>query len=67
MKFISNTISFLNPFRKPTVNDLIKSMLSEYELNFVLAESAADYNRKMAQYYKEGITRLKAQNINLIN
>ena len=52
----------MNPFMKPLASDLINKNLEEYARHLVLEEAAAAYHRKMAEYYREGIERLKATN-----
>lgn len=41
--------------------DLVKTNLEDYERLLVIQEAAAAYHFKMAEYYREGIQRLKKQ------
>jgi hypothetical protein len=47
-----------NPFQKPKANQIIEESLEEYERQLLTHEAAAAYHGKMAEYYREGITRL---------
>ena len=51
----------INPFHKPAAMDLVKTNLEDYERLLVIQEAAAAYHFKMAEYYREGIQRLKKQ------
>ena len=51
----------INPFYKPAAMDLVKTNLEDYERLLVIQEAAAAYHFKMAEYYREGIQRLKKQ------
>ena len=50
-----------NPFRKPTAEEVIRQDLAEYSRQVIVQEAAAAYHRKLAEFYKEGITRLRGQ------
>lgn len=52
---------FLNPFRKPTAEELLKEQLQESKRQLVLQTNAAAYHAKMAEYHKESIQRIKQQ------
>lgn len=52
---------FFNPFHKLSAEDLIKSNLEHYARQLVAQEAAAAYHRKLAEFYKEGIARLRGQ------
>ena len=54
---------FFNPFRKPTAEEVIRNNLEEYARQLVAQEAAAAYHRKLAEFYKEGITRLRSQTV----
>lgn len=54
-------LSALNPFKKPLAIQLIGIQLEEYERGVVQQEDAAAYHTKMAQYYREGVVRLRGQ------
>ena len=51
-----------NPFRKPTAEEVIRQALAEYSRQVIVQEAAAAYHRKMSEFYKEGIARLRSQN-----
>lgn len=53
--------AFFNPFRKPTVEEVIRQDLAEYSRQVIIQEAAAAYHRKMSEFYKEGIARLRSQ------
>lgn len=50
-----------NPFTQPTVEELRKKTLDDYERQLMAQEAAASYHRKLVEYYRDGITRLKTQ------
>ena len=52
---------FFNPFHKPTAEEVIQKNLEEYARQLVVQEAAAAYHRKLAEFYKEGIVRLRSQ------
>lgn len=52
---------FFNPFHKPTAEEVIRKNLEEYARQLVAQEAAAAYHRKLAEFYKEGIARLRNQ------
>lgn len=54
MKFFQ----FFNPFRKPSAAQLKQEQLEEAERQLLTQESLAAYHQKMAEYYRESITRL---------
>jgi len=60
---MKNFFAYINPFRKPSANELIKDSLAEYARQLVEQEAAAAYHRKMAEFYKEGMARLTTQAI----
>ena len=51
----------INPFYTPAAMDIVKTNLEDYERLLVIQEAAAAYHFKMAEYYREGIHRLKKQ------
>ena len=51
----------INPFRKLAAMDIVKTNLEDYERLLVIQEATAAYHFKMAEYYREGIQRLKKQ------
>lgn len=61
MNLAMSTLNFFNPFLKPTAAQVAKDMLEDYERQLIVTESAAAYQRKMSEYYREGITRLRSQ------
>lgn len=46
---------------KPTAAEVRAANLAEYERLLITEEAAAAYHTKMAEYYREGITRLRSQ------
>lgn len=61
MNQIITLLEAINPFRKTTAAQLAKTTLEDYERNLIVSESAAAYNRKMTEFYREGISRLRSQ------
>ncbi len=59
MKFFKD----FNPFTKPVATKMVEEHLEEYKRNLVLQEASAAYHTKMAEYYREGISRLKTQQL----
>jgi hypothetical protein len=60
MKSILSLIA--SPFKPaPSANEIRERNLLEYERSLVNSEEAAAYHGKMAEYYREGIARLKNQ------
>lgn len=57
---MKNWLSSLNPFHKPSAQTIVQENLEEYQRRLVAEEAAAAYHRKMVEYYKEGVIRLKA-------
>lgn len=55
--------AFFNPFHKPTAAEVIRRDLEEYARQVIIQEAAAAYHRKMSEFYKEGIARLRSQTI----
>lgn len=53
--------AFLNPFKKPAANEVLKEHLEEYKRQLITQEASAAYHAKMAEYYREGIKRLQKQ------
>lgn len=45
---------------KPTLEEIRNRTLDEYERNLFEQEAAAAYHRKLVEYYRDGIARLKA-------
>lgn len=56
-----NVLNNWNPFRKPTALSILKETLDDYERQLLVREAEAAYHSKMAEYYREGIARLKKQ------
>ena len=66
MKNTSVSLSFfhlLNPFRQPSAEQVMSNLLEDHERELIIAESAAAYSRKMAEFYKESIARLRVQQL----
>ena len=61
MNLAMSTVNFFNPFHKPTAAQVAKTTLEDFERNLIVSESDAAYHRKMSEYYREGITRLRGQ------
>lgn len=51
---------FKNLFNAPLARDLAAKRVLEYQRRLLEAESASAYHAKMAEYYREGIVRLRA-------
>lgn len=45
---------------KPTIEEIRNRTLDEYERSLLEQEAAAAYHRKLVEYYRDGIARLKA-------
>jgi len=52
-------IEKLNPFKKPQANSVANGKVEEYNLLQLQHQESAAYHEKMAEYYREGIERLK--------
>ncbi len=53
-------MKFLNPFRKPSPKELAQRELEEAQRELLVAQSAADYARRIAEYNADRIRRLTA-------
>lgn len=51
-------ISKLNPFRKPTSQELARIELENAKRYLLISQSQAEYHNKMAEYYQGTIARL---------
>lgn len=51
----------LNLFRIPPAVEIAKLAIAQYERDLIDAEATAAYNKKMTEYYREGIARLRQQ------
>lgn len=49
-------------FKKTTAKDMAATTLEDYEIKFFQFQEAAAHNAKLAEFYKEGIERLRAVN-----
>ena len=49
---------FQNPFKKPSAAILVKETIEEYQRMLIATENQAAYQAKLAEYYREGITRM---------
>lgn len=56
----SATVKFLNPFRKPSPKELAQRELEEAQRQLLVAQSSADYARRIAEYNGDRIKRLTA-------
>ena len=61
MNQLITALGTINPFRKPTAAQVAKTTLEDFERHLIVAESDAAYHRKMSEFYKEGILRLRQQ------
>ena len=50
-----------NPFRKPTLQEVIQRQMDEAELTLLDHEAAASYHTKMAEVCRDNIKRLKTK------
>lgn len=50
-----------NPFRKPTLQEVIQRQMDEAELTLLDHEAAASYHTKMAEVCRDTIKRLKTK------
>ena len=50
-----------NPFRKPTLQEVIQRQMNEAELALLTHEAAASYHTKMAEACRDTIMRLKTR------
>ena len=50
-----------NPFRKPTLQEVIQRQMDEAELTLLDHEAAASYHTKMAEACRDTIMRLKTK------
>ena len=51
-------LSFLNPFKKPTPQQLAKTELETAERMLLASQSQSAYYLKMAEYYSDTVKRL---------
>ena len=49
---------FKNLFNKPTAKQMARETVEEYQRLLLATENQAAYNAKLAEYYREGISRL---------
>lgn len=49
-----------NPFKKPPAKVFAKDTLEDYNHLYIVSQEAAAYHTKMADFYKQGITRMTA-------
>ena len=56
----ATTVKFLNPFRKPSPKELAQRELEEAQRQLLVAQSSADYARRIAEYNGDRIKRLTA-------
>ena len=50
-----------NPFRKPTLQEVIQRQMNDAELSLLTHEAAATYHTKMAEACRDAIRRLKTR------
>ena len=62
-KEIMSFLKSINPFHKPEAKDIIQSTLEEYKRKVIDHSETAAYNKKMAEFYQEGIARLESVNV----
>jgi hypothetical protein len=48
-------------FKKPTLKQQLQARIQQHEQNLVSSEDHAGYYRKMAEYHREALTRLRLQ------
>lgn len=48
-------------FKKPAAALMAKETIEDYERELLVAENTAAYNKKLAEFYKEAIQRLRQQ------
>ena len=58
--FERSTMKFPNPFRKPSPKELAQRELEEAQRQLLVAQSSADYARRIAEYNADRIRRLTA-------
>lgn len=51
----------LSLFSLPTAAQVVKVTLAEYERKLITAEADAAYSKKLSEFYREGIVRLRQQ------
>ena len=59
-----NFFQSVNPFRKPSPDHLRQEQLEESKRQLVAQEQAALYHAKMAEFYRDNISRLEKGNVN---
>ena len=50
-----------NPFRKPTLQEVIQRQMNDAEMSLLVHEAAATYHTKMAEACQDAIRRLKTK------
>ena len=58
-KFFKKLEHFL--FTKPAAALMAKETIEDYERELLVSENTAAYNKKLAEFYKEAIQRLRQQ------
>lgn len=53
-------MNFLNPFRKPTPQQLAERELEDAQRELLAAQSSAEYARRVSEYHADRIKRLTA-------
>lgn len=51
--------SLLHLFQKPLAEEIVEHEIEEYQRQLLEHQASAAYHRKMAEYYGEGLERLK--------
>lgn len=57
---MNGILNYINPFHKPNAAQLRAELQEEYERLLIQSENTAAYHAKMAEFYREGIKRLRA-------
>ena len=52
---------FTTMFSKPSAQVIIQRNLADYKRELITAEASAAYSTKLAEFYRQGITRLQLQ------